>query len=472
MARLLGDVQLVVDTLKSIIQVVAHRGVKSDGHFIRLPCLEEGSRPLHEAAQLLAGHLQLVQGVLVGVDAGHIALADGACAHLGGHGGQGRCGDLRTGVVHLHFVDEVQQRGVLHHGLRQAVDLVFGGQIAALQLANGGNSVFLGAGVVGSQQSGQLRIGLVLLDLQVFRGAVHDLPLTVQLALQIDVDLGQGGTGVLVLHHQHVVDHHVGDAPVAVAAHDDVELGAGIGQIGDAGAIDTVLVLGIHVHDADQNIHLILDLINDLAALVHRVGDLPALQILGIPADDVGGDHANDTDLDGALLDDGVAVGQRGAVRCVNVAGEHLGLLLSHDLFQHIHAVVVLMVAGGPDIIADGIHGSDHGMQVIVQEQLCGVGLNGIACIHHQRVPGAALLDGGRLLGHTAGSICLVGSVVPWVEFAVGIAGGKDLQIHAPQGLDVTGGCRGCHAAGGCDGCGCPCTTQEAAAGDLVLSHS
>lgn len=90
------------------------------------------------------------------------------------------------------------------------------------------------------------------------------------------------------------------------------------------------------------------------------------------------------------------------------------------------------MVAGGPDIIADGIHGSDHGMQVIVQEQLCGVGLNGIACIHHQRVPGAALLDGGRLLGHTAGSICLVGGVVPWIEFAVGIAGGKDLQIHAP----------------------------------------
>ena len=86
---------------------------------------------------------------------------------------------------------------------------------------------------------------------------------------------------------------------MAVAAHDDVELGAGIGQIGDAGAIDTVLVLGIHVHDADQNIHLILDLINDLAALVHRVGDLPALQILGIPADDVWGvTIANDTDLD------------------------------------------------------------------------------------------------------------------------------------------------------------------------------
>ena len=51
------------------------------------------------------------------------------------------------------------------------------------------------------------------------------------------------------------------------------------------------------------------------------------------------------------------------------------------------------MVAGGPNIIADGIHGSDHGMQVIVQEQFCGVGLNGIACIHHQRVPGAALLE-------------------------------------------------------------------------------
>ena len=53
------------------------------------------------------------------------------------HGGQSRCGHLSVGVVHLYLSDEVQQSGILHHVLRQAVDLVFGGQITADQLADG-----------------------------------------------------------------------------------------------------------------------------------------------------------------------------------------------------------------------------------------------------------------------------------------------------------------------------------------------
>ena len=107
------------------------------------------------------------------------------------------------------------------------------------------------------------------------------LPLAGPVALEVDVDVRDGGTGVLVLHHQHAVDHHVGDAPMAVGGDDDVELRAGVGQIGDAGAVDAVLVVGVHVHDAEDNVHLILDLVDDLAALVHGVGDGPALEVLG-----------------------------------------------------------------------------------------------------------------------------------------------------------------------------------------------
>ena len=39
--------------------------------------------------------------------------------------------------------------------------------------------------------------------------------------------VGDGGTGILVLDHQHAVDHLVGDALVAVSGDDDIELRAG-----------------------------------------------------------------------------------------------------------------------------------------------------------------------------------------------------------------------------------------------------
>ena len=286
------------------------------------------------------------------------------------------------------------------------------------------------------------------------------------------MDVRDGGTGVLVLHHQHAVDHHVGDAPMAVGGDDDVELRAGVGQIGDAGAVDAVLVVGVHVHDAKDDVHLILDLVDDLAALVHGVGDGPALEVLGIPAGDVGRDHADDADLDAALVDDGVAIRQRLALGAVDVAGQDFCLLLGEHLFQRGHAIVVLVVASDVDVIADGVLGSDHGVDIVVQEQLGRVCLNGVACIHDQRGLGAVLLDGGGLLGYAAGGVCLVGSVIPRVKLAVGVAGGEDLQVHAPQVLDA-----GCRSSRGqtahCGGSGrCTGHTQEIAAGDLILFHS
>ena len=42
------------------------------------------------------------------------------------------------------------------------------------------------------------------------------------------------------------------------------------------------------------------------------------------------------------------------------------------------------MVAGDVDIVADGVLSSDHGVDIVVQEQFSGVCLNGVACIHDQ----------------------------------------------------------------------------------------
>ena len=441
-ARLLRDVDVVVDALKGIVEVIAGRGVEGDGQIARLPGLEEGGRPLHVVAQLRAVHLQLVEGVLVGVDAGQVALADGALPHLAGHRGHGGGRDLRTGVVQLRLVDKVEQGGVLHHGAGDVLDLVVGGHVAAAQLADGDDGVGLGPLVVGGQQGHQLGIGLIVGDLDALGAAADHLPLAVPLALQLDVDLRHGGAGVLVLDHQHAVDLLAGDLLVAVGRDDDVKLGAGVGQVGDARAVDAVLVLGVHVHDADQDVDLVLDLVDDLAALVHGVGDGPAGQVDGVPPGDVGGDHADQADLDVLLLDDGVAVGQGGAVGGVDVAGQDLGVLLADDVLQGVHAVVVLMVAGHPHIVADGVHGGHHGVDVVFEEELGRVALDGVARVHHQGVGGAQLLDGGGLLGHAAAGVRLVGRVVPGIKLAVGVAGGQDLQVHG-EGPERGSRCRG-----------------------------
>lgn len=129
------------------------------------------------------------------------------------------------------------------------------------------------------------------------------------------------------------------------------------------------------------------------------------------------------------------------------------------------------MVAGDVDIVADGVLSSDHGVDIVVQEQLSGVCLNGVARIHDQRGPGAVLLDGSCLLGHAAGGVGLVGGVIPGVKLTVGIAGGKDLQVHAPQVFDAGSGSSRDQTAHCGGGSRCTGHAQEITAGNLILFH-
>ncbi len=48
------------------------------------------------------------------------------------------------------------------------------------------------------------------------------------------------------------------------------------------------------------------------------------------------------------------------------------------------------MVAGDIDIVADGVLGSDHRVDLVIEEQFCRVCLDGIARVHDQRGLGAA----------------------------------------------------------------------------------
>ena len=83
---------------------------------------------------------------------------------------------------------------------------------------------------------------------------------------------------------------------------------------------------------------------------------------------------------------------------------------------------------------------------------------------------GAAVLDGGGLLGNAAAGLCLVSRIIPGDEFAVGVAGGQDLQIHCKR--PEAGRRRRRHAGDGCGGSCNACGTHEGTPGDHVSFHN
>ncbi len=115
---------------------------------------------------------------------------------------------------------------------------------------------------------------------------------------------------------------------------------------------------------------------------------------------------------------------------------------------------------------------ADAGCDYVVMEVAShALALNRVAGIHDQRGLGAVLLDGSCLLGHAAGCVGLVGGVIPGVKLTVGIAGGKDLQVHAPQVFDAGSGSSRDQTAHCGGGSRCTGHAQEITAGNLILFH-
>ena len=212
-----------------------------------------------------------------------------------------------------------------------------------------------------------------------------------------------------------------------VGGNHHVELGAGVQDILDAGVRHAVFVLDAHVVHADQHVILAFQGIDAGAGLLQRIGDQAVREVYGVPARDVRGNHADHRDADAVELKNGRGVGNGLAVLVVHVAGQDLRVEVTDGLFQHTHAVVVLVVAGHDDVVIQRVEGLDHWMDVIAaEEDVSGVVLDDITGVYQQGRLGAVLSDGGGQLCHTAGGARRVQRVVPGHELAVKVTGADD----------------------------------------------
>lgn len=140
-----------------------------------------------------------------------------------------------------------------------------------------------------------------------------------------------------------------------------IEFGAGVQYVGHAGIGQAVFILEAHVEHAQQHVILSLDGVDDFARLLQRVRHRAIRQVGRVPAGDARRDHADDGDAHAALFKDGIAVGDGSAVFIGDIAGEHFAVHVGDGLANDVHAVVVLVVAGDPDVIVQGVDGLDHG---------------------------------------------------------------------------------------------------------------
>ena len=92
---------------------------------------------------------------------------------------------------------------------------------------------------------------------------------------------------------------------------------------------------------------------------------------------------------------------------------------------------VVLVVAPGPQVVVQGVHGGHHGVGLVVDEVLHIVGLHRVAAVHqhHILVLGPLLGEPGGQIGQAAGGVLLIQSEVPGDEPAVEIAGGQQTDL-------------------------------------------
>ena len=330
--------------------------------------------------------------------------------------------------MHLDFVDQVDQSGGLQAGLGDTGDLVSGSQGAVDKLADDDLSIGLGLCV---SISGCINDGLVCCVL--FHGNADSLACLHSSAVlglfHGELDLSDGLALVGILNDLNAVALDVSKLLVIVGSDDDVDLGAGVSQIVSAGVGNTVLVVLTHVLGGNDDVDLILDLVDDLLGLLDGISDGVVLQVLCVPADDVGGDHADDSNLHTLDLLDDIASTQSSAVSVVDITAQEVAFKIGGQTAQSVNAVVELMVARNPDVIVHQVQALDHGMDVIFEEQLCRVALDGITAVNDQGVVVSDFVDEGSQLSDTASCALCIQSVVIGNELAVQVRGGQDLDL-------------------------------------------
>ena len=343
---------------------------------------------LHDGLELCACDLHRHQGVVVLVDVHRVLFLIVALFQVAGGVEQRRQGYVGAGIVHLHFVDQVHQGGILHLGGGNAGQVVplQGGQEVGGHIAHHGVGV-LHRGLVyvlhGLEQFRVLLIGRGVDELGDF---VHHGELAVFL-LQGNGQLAHVGAVGAGLHDGDTVFPNLGESLVGVADHKGIHLGIGVGHLIHAGG--AVLAVPAIVYQADEHVHLVPQLGHHVAGLLHGGGKGHVVIVAGrggLPLGDVGRVNAEYAYLDPLHLEDGIGLLPAGSVGVVGVGDEHIALEKGDGPLQHVKVVIELVVAQFPHVVPHEIHGVDHGMDHVSVKQGDHVGLDGIAAVQQQQV--------------------------------------------------------------------------------------
>ena len=433
-----------------------------------------GGGELQPGLDLLAGHGDLVEPVLIAVQPEQVAQDDIAGGDdvggvAGGQGsGDGQLGHLIVGgivggvltiiVIGVGQLDPVDQ---VHEG-GGTIAQTGGGEVGGGDADGLEHIVVPGGFLIGLQDGLQLGIDGVVAhgDILGSHGAgvgglvVGDDGLADLVALGGGGDNGDDLTGS-VGDHGHAV-------PVLVAGEDQIHGVVGLDQLPDpAGAV-------AHVHAGVGHQHDDIGLLQHLGLVVvislDGIGEVDALPVGGnVPLGNTVVADAHDGDLDAVVLADDIGLeaapgGPVLALVIVRLGGQVVGhghgdLALRLGglgdgvidlLIQDGHAVVELVVAQDPHIIAHGAQGLDGGVfhGVLFEGEVVGHGsaLDGVAGVGQEHV--LVLLthlldvagDAGQALAVGAGGAG-VGGVVGGVELAVDVGGIEHQDLYGVGAL-------------------------------------
>ena len=426
----LGDVDLVIDAGKFVIVVHADIGVEADGHVAGLILVEKAAGlPFHNRLELLAGDLDSEKCVVILIDLHAVPVQEGSCLQIGGGIKQGGQRHVRAGLLHLDLVDQVDDGIVLNDGVGDAGQELHGIQegFADLSDLSGGHSQALFMqGLEFRKEVGIGRHGGAVQQLAGGGALIHrpaaaapgqgDSHLTDVLTVGSRLQHGDTADG-LVHYGVSVTDQQRVDTVT-------------IGLRQSPNTLRTVFSLKTIVDAADDHIGLAVQLLQDLAGLLHG-GGKGHVVIVGwirlFPLGDMRGVDAEHRNFHAVHIENMIGVYPTAAIRLVDVAGQGDAFKFADLLGDIAEAKVELVVAQGPGVIVQVVQRANDGVWIFIEEFLDVVGLSGVAGIQQKQIGVLApfRLDDGCRMRQT-GLAHFVGSIVIGVDHAVQVTGLQD----------------------------------------------